>query len=284
VGREFGNLTSVQSLFQAGRLTDGSQFLVVDAKFIASLSADAPKIVSLRPDQFVLLADGQRRLPIGSIGRDGSFSLEKPESDLRKGNSEPRNRSIVFAVSGKEKALSLQIASAVIPLDVPAAASASRVPSLSGVGWEQLSSSLFNAADDAAMVSVKVISAHVRPYELDPEAAEDVPLRVTYSTNGMSNANVMAVTFEMTVNTARNFSRASSPQAPRLGLMLPDGKSIRPAIELPDLLPIAMGVGEHRTHTCLFVFSAQTARFRLTYDGVPVATISPEGLTAQSNP
>jgi len=282
VSREFGNLSPTQSLYQWGRLTDGSQFLVVDTKFTASLSPDAPMIVSLRPDRFVLVADGQAKLPIGSIGRDGNFSLEKPESDLRKGDADSRTRSIVYAVSGKEKSLALQIGSAVMPVEVPAAVASKPMPSLSGAAWEQLSSSLFSDPDDSALVSVRVTAAHVRPYELEPEAAEHVPLRITYSP--MSGGSLMAVTFDMTVNTARSFSRNSSPQGPRLGLLLPDGKNIRPVIELPDLLPITLGAGERRTHTCLFIFSSQSPRFRLTYDGVPVATIAPEGSTAQSVP
>ena len=279
VSREFGNASSAQALYQSGRLTDGSQFLVVDAKFTASLAPDAPKLLSLRSDRFVLVADGQPRLPIGSVGRDGNFLLEKPESDLRQGDAEARSRSIVFAVSGREKSLALHIASAVAPLEMPAAVSAQSVPPLSGVAWEQLSSSLFNAPDDASLVSVRINSARIRPYELDPEAANHVPLRVTYSTVG---ARVMSVDFEMTVNTARALSRTA--RAPRLGLLLPDGTNIHPAIELPDVLPITLGAGERRSHTCLFVFNSQAPRFRLTYDGVPVATITAEPSTAQSTP
>jgi hypothetical protein len=67
-------------------------------------------------------------------------------------------------------------------------------------------------------------------------------------------------------------------------LLLPDGKNIFPAVELPDLLPITLGAGERRTHTCIFIFDSPSPRFRLTYDGAPVATITPEGSTAQSNP
>lgn len=281
VSREFGNMSSVQSLLQSGRLTDGSQFLVVDTEFTARLTEGAPDLLPLRSDRFVLIADGQPHLPIGSIGRDGSFSLEKPESDLRKGDSQSRKRAIVFAVSGKEKSLALQIASAVIPLETPASASVQPPPSLSGVPWEQLPASLFTAPDDSAMVSVRITSARIRPFELDPEAAQHVPLRVTYSS---PQASVMAVSFEMTVNTARNFSRTTRPQAPRLGLLLPDGKNVFPAVELPDLLPITLGAGERRMHTCIFLFDSASPRFRLTYDGAPVATITPEGSTAQSNP
>jgi hypothetical protein len=273
VSREFGNLSAAQSLYQSGRLTDGSQFLVVDARFTASLSDDAPALLPLRSDRFILEADGQPHLPIGSIGRDGSFSLERPETDLTKGASDSRRRSIVFAVSGKEKSLSLHIASAAIPLQTPDELSVQPPPSLSGVPWEQLPPALFSAPDDAAQVSVRITSARVQPYELDPEAAQHVPLRITYSS---PNASVMAVTFHMTVNTARNFTRTNKPQAPRLGLLLPDGKNIRPAVELPDILPITLGAGEQRTHTCLFLFNSPAPKFRLTYDGIPVATITPE--------
>lgn len=281
VSREFGNLSSAQSLYQSGRLTDGSQFLVVDAKFAASLSDDAPNILPLRADRFILIADGQPHLPIGSISRDGSFSLERPEADLGKGDADMRRRSIVFAVTGQEKSLALHIASAAIPLGTASSVTVQPPPSLSGVAWEQLSPALYNAPDDSAQVSVKITSARVAPYELDPEAAQHVPLRITYSS---STASVLAVTFDMTVNTARNFSRTSKPQPPRLGLLFPDGKNIYPAIELPDILPITLGAGERRTHTCLFIFDSQTPKFRLTYDGTPVATITPEIPTARSAP
>jgi hypothetical protein len=245
------------------------------------LSAGAAAIVPLRADQFVLVADGQPKYPIGSIGQNGSFSFERPECDVRKGDPVTRTRSVVYAVSGHEKALSLQIGSAAQTLEIPAAVSIQPEPVLAGVGWEQLSRSLFNAPDDAAMVTVHVTSARIQPYELDPEAAEQVPLRVTYST---TRASVLAITFDMTVNTARGLARNMRPEAPRLGLLLPDGQNIRPAVELPDILPITLGAGERRTHTCLFIFNAQTTRFRLTYDGVPVATISPESSTARSAP
>jgi hypothetical protein len=65
---------------------------------------------------------------------------------------------------------------------------------------------------------------------------------------------------------------------------MPDGTHIRPSAELPGMLPAVLGTGERHTHTCLFVIDSPTTRFRLTYDGTPVATITPETSTAQTTP
>src|SRR5207253_3652861 len=89
VSGEFGNFNGIgQSLLQNGRLTDGSHFLVVRANFSALVSKDGPAIVPLRPDQFMLIADGQARLPIGSLNRDDSFTLERPAYDARRGGGD----------------------------------------------------------------------------------------------------------------------------------------------------------------------------------------------------
>ena len=151
------------------------------------------------------------------------------------------------------------------------------------VAAERLSSGLFGAPDDGGVVSAKVNWARLRPFELEPDAADYVPLRVTYSCP--SPLEVLAVNFDLTVNAARmgrgGGAGGRGVGRPRMGLLLADGSNISPAIELPSMLPATLGAGERRTQTCLFIVgSQQAARFRLTYDGVPVATITPEGAPA----
>jgi hypothetical protein len=148
------------------------------------------------------------------------------------------------------------------------------------VAFERVPASLFNAPDAAAAVTVRVTAARVRPFEFDPDAADHVPLRVTYN----APYNVLGVTFDLTVNTPRKGSVNGRGERPKFGLLLPDGTLVRPSVELPGMLPAVLGAGERHTHTCLFVVDSPSNRFRLTYDGVPVATITPETTTAQSTP
>ncbi|MDB5318414.1 MAG: hypothetical protein JWN40_45 [Phycisphaerales bacterium] len=272
VGREFGNASTTQALVQNGRLTDGSQFLVVATDFTASLAADAPPTVPLRADQFVLVADGQPRLPIGMLTREGSLSLERPSYALRKAITIPRKRSLVFAVSGAEKSLTLQIASAHVALTPPAAVAVQPTPPLISPPTERLPAGLFTANDDAGAVSVRVNWARARAYDDVPEAADSVPLQVSYTS---PRETVIAVNFELTANLARAISRGGSLAPPRLGLLLADGTHLRPAIELPGPLPVTLGAGERRTQTCLFVVPAAISRARLTYEDLPVATVNP---------
>jgi hypothetical protein len=284
VAPSFGNATGRQSLWQTGRLTDGSHFLAVNLDFTAALAADAPAIVPLRQDQFVLLADGQPRLPIGTLTADGTLSLEKPEYDLRKNDPVPRRRTVVYAVTGREKSLAVRVAAAERPLDLPAplppgggSASTPSGVALVPPSAERLGAALFKAPDSAADVSVRVHSARVQPFEFEPDAADHVPLRVTYA----APTGVLAVHLELTVNAPR--TRQSNH--PRLGLLLPSGIHLAPSVELPARLPATLGAGERRTTTCLFAVNPQdAATCRLTYEGVPVATITPDPPTAQSTP
>jgi len=274
VGREFGNASATPALLQNGRLTDGSQFLVVTADFTAAVAAEAPTTtVPLRADQFVLLADDQPRLPIGSLTREGSFSLERPGYDVRKSLTVPRKRSLVFAVSGTEKTLALEIGSARIGLAPPGAVTAQPAPALTAPPVERLPTRLFGAPDDVAAVGVRVTSARAQGYEYSPELADSVPLQVSYA--APAKETVVAVTFELTATTARGVSRGGSLAPPRIGLMLPGGEHVRPVVELPGPLPVTLGAGERRTQTCLFVAPTPAAatRMRLTYEDVPVAVV-----------
>lgn len=277
VGREFGNASATQALLQNGRLTDGSQFLVVTADFTAAVAADAPTTtVPLRADQFVLLADDQPRLPIGSLTREGNFSLERPGYDVRKALAVPRKRSLVFAVSGTERTLALQIGSARVALTAPDAVAGPAVPALEKPVVERLPTQLFGAADDVLAAGVRVTSARAQAYELSPEAADSVPLHVTYA--APPKQTVVSVTFELTATTARAVSRGGSLAPPRMGLMLSGGEHLRPVVELPGPLPVTLAAGERRTQTCLFVVPAPAApRMRLTYEDVPVAVVEVGG-------
>jgi hypothetical protein len=273
VGLEFGNPSATQALLQDGRLTDGSQFLVVTADFTAAVAADAPTTtVPLRADQFVLLADDQPRVPIGSMTREGNFSLERPGYDVRKSLTVPRKRWLVYAVSGTERTLALQIGSSRVGLTVPVAVTAQPAPALAPPAVERLPTRLFGAADDVAAVGVRVMSARAQAYEWSPEAADSVPLQVTYSPP--PKQTVVAVTFELTATAARSVSRGSSLAPPRMGLMLSGGEHLRPVVELPAPLPVTLGLGERRVQTCLFVVPTPAApRMRLTYEDVPVAVV-----------
>jgi len=276
--REFGNELTSQSLSQSGRLTDGGQFLVVDARFTATPAADAPRMVPLRQDQFVLLADGRPRAPLGTINRDGNLTLERPAYDLRKADGAgaaplpTRRRSIVFPVTGTERSLELRIAGARASIAMPADGGVQPPPALAPTPARHLADTLFNAPDDGAVVAVKVLSARVGPFDLDPPDAGDAPLRVTYSSPAPTE--VLAVQFDMTVNMAATAPRGSDRR--RIGLMLPDGTTLSPAVTLPGVLPNALVAGEHYTQTCLFVLATRASPLRLTFDATPVATVTPQ--------
>jgi hypothetical protein len=137
---------------------------------------------------------------------------------------------------------------------------------------ERLPTRLFGAPDDVAAVGVRVMSARAQAYEWSPEAADSVPLQVTYSPP--PKQTVVAVTFELTATAARSVSRGSSLAPPRMGLMLSGGEHLRPVVELPAPLPVTLGLGERRVQTCLFVVSTPAApRMRLTYEDVPVTVV-----------
>jgi hypothetical protein len=285
VGREFGNALATQSLLQDGRLTDGSKFLVVRAEFTASLTADAPQTAPLRQDQFVLIADGLPKLPIGILTGDGNLSLEKPAYELRKrvpattmlATAALRKREVVFAVSGSEKTLALRIASAQRTLQPPAQTSVQPPPALAPAMVDSLPRALFAAPDNAARVSARINWVRTKPFDDAPEAAEHVPLQVAYSSPS-SRQNMVAVNFDVTVTSPQTLSRRAAVELARLGLLLPDGTHLRPVVELPGLLPFAMSVGEHHTQTALFLVpgAMPPPRMRLTYEGVPVAAVVTE--------
>jgi hypothetical protein len=282
VSRQFGNAFGFQSMSQVGRLADREQsrFLVVNVEFSAAVAEHAPDLLPFRPDQFALIADGVPRPPIGTLAGDGSFNLEPPEYDLRKYDRSPRRRAIVFAATGKEKTLALRIANKEKPLGVPAAVSEPPTPALTPIAPERLPASAFTAPDDKSQVTARILQARVGPYTTEPDAAEHLPLSVTYTPP--RGTGLLAVQFELTATTARGFSRGGGP--PKPGLLLPDGTHLRPVIELPGLLPVMLSAGERRTHTCLFLLPATAPRYRLTYENAPVATVKPDAPTADSTP
>jgi len=282
VGREFGNFQANPTLSQSGRLADESQFLVVDAQFTASLSADAPPTAPLRADQFVLLADGRPTAAIGTLARDGTLTLEKPAYDLRhaSGAASARRRSLVFPVSGHEKSLTLRIGPAQRNLDVPGAVTPPGRPVLAQPAAAHVPAAVFAALDDTSRVGVRVESVlAMPPFEFSPEAAGDAALKVRYTPP--PDGHLLAVTFELTANVPRVPMRGERSDPPHMGLLLPDGTHLRPAVELPGQLPVILGAGDKRTQTCLFVLpTTPAAKMRLTYEGVPVASVSPDARTA----
>lgn len=277
VGKEFGNVQSAGSpIVQTGRLTDNSVFLAVDVAFMAALSADAPELVTLRPDQFTLLADGQVRSPIGTLTPGGILSLEMPEYDVRKGDGVERKRVIVFATTGSEKSLLLQVGSAQRVLNPAATATDGPAPRLSPPTQEQLPPGIFTMRDDTAAVLTRILSTRMGPLDYEPEAAGQMPLKITYAS---PESWLLTVRFEVSPAVARGYARSGRMEHPRIGLMLENGTHLRPAAELPGLLPALMDVGERYTHTALFVINTDPARarsFRLTWDNTPVATIKSE--------
>jgi hypothetical protein len=280
VSRHFGNQLPGQPMYQTGRLMDSSKFLAVNLNFSAALADDAPDMLTIRPDQFILLADGQPRPAIGTLTDQGTFSLEKPELDIRKGDLLRRDRAVVFAVSGQEKSLAVRIGSAEQKIEMP---QASTLPTagLYAPMLERLPAGAFSAPDDTQQVSVRILSARLGPYDVDPEAADQVPLRVTYSS---SESLLIAVTFEYTVTKSRTINRRTSNEPPKLGLLMPDGIQARPAIMLPGPLPTLMGAGERRQCTALFLLNSNPGQFRLTWENVPVASVKPDPPTARSVP
>jgi hypothetical protein len=277
--RQFGNAFPRQTINQTGRLADGSQFLVVETEFTATLAKDAPDLVPFRHDQFALIADGQARPPIGTLSEGGTFSLEKPEYTLNKVSKGARKRSIVFAVSGHERSLALRVGSVEVKLEMPGGAVAASEPALLPVPAERVHEGLFVSPDDSESASVRVNFARLGPFEMTPEV-DETPLKVTYS----SPERLLAVNFDLTVNASRVFNRNVRTGAARIGLLLPDGTLVQPSVELPGPLPLSLQAGEHRTQTCLFVLTSNPGRYRLTYDGVPVATVKPDPPTARSIP
>ena len=285
VSRQFGNAFGFQSMSQIGRLADPetSKFLVVNVEFGAMLTEGAPDLLPFRPDQFSLVADGQPRPPIGTLAGDGSFTLEAPEYDLRKGDKTPRRRAIVFAVSGNEQSLAIRIANKEKTLGVPAGVSQPPTPALTGIAAERLPESALTAADDISQITARVLGARLGPYTMEPDAAEHLPLSVTYEPP--RGAGLLTVQFELTATAPRTYSRVNrSGTPPKIGLLLPDGTHLRPVIELPGLLPIMLSTGERRTHTCLFLLRSSPSSCRLTYENSPVATVKPEPATARSSP
>jgi hypothetical protein len=277
VSRQFGNLFGFQSMPQIGRLADkeAPKFLVVNVEFMAAVAEHAPDMVPFRPDQFSLVADGVVRQPIGTLATDGSFTLEPPEYNLRKYDRAPRKRAIVFAASGKEKSLALRIANKEKPLGVPAAASEPPTPALTAMAIERLSAGLFTDPDDTTQVTARVIFARLGPYVTEPDAAEHLPLALTYEPP--AGAALLAVQFEIAATAPRTVSgRGGASGPPKPGLLLPDGTHLRPVIELPGLLPVTLSTGEKRTHTCLFLLPATANRYRLTYENLPVAMVKAE--------
>jgi hypothetical protein len=285
VSRQFGNAFGFQSMSQIGRLVDpeSSKFLVVNVEFSAMLSEDAPDLLPFRPDQFSLVADGQPRPPIGTLAGDGSFTLEPPEYDLRKRDKTPRRRAIVFAVSGNEQSLAIRIANKEKTLGVPASVSQPPTPALTGIAAERLPESALTAPDDSSQITARVLGARLGPYTIEPDAAEHLPLAVTYEPP--RGAGLLTVQFELTATAPRTYSRVNrTGTPPKIGLLLPDGTHLRPVIELPGLLPIMLSTGERRTHTCLFLLRSSPSSCRLTYENSPVATVKPEPATARSSP
>jgi hypothetical protein len=281
VSRQFGNAFGFQSMSQIGRLADqdASKFLVVNVEFTATLAESAPDLLPLRPDQFALIADGQARPPIGTLAADGSFTLERPEYDLRKRDRAPRRRAIVFAVSGNERSLALRIGNKEKALGVPAAVSQPPTPALSHIAAERLPESAVTAPDDVSQIRARVIQARVGPYTVEPDAAEHLPLSLTYEPP--RETALLTVHFELTATAPRTYSRVNrSGTPPKVGLLLSDGTHVRPVIELPGLLPIMLSTGERRTHTCLFLLRSAPQQCRLTYENSPVATVKPEPATA----
>jgi hypothetical protein len=189
----------------------------------------------------------------------------------------PHRRDVIFAVSGNEKTLALRIASAQRTLQPPAQTSVQPSSALAPAMVDRLPPALFAAPDDAARVSARVNWARTKPFDYAPEAAEHVPLQVTYSSPS-SRENMVAVNFDVTVTSPQTLSRRAAVELARLGLLLPDGTHLRPVVELPGLLPFAMSVGEHHTQTALFIVTGALPppRMRLTYEGVPVAAVVPE--------
>src|SRR5256885_496916 len=77
----------------------------------------------------------------------------------------------------------------------------------------------------------------------------------------------LAVSFDPTVNRATSAPRGGA--RPRIGLMLPDGPTLGPAVTLPGVLPNALVAGERYTQTCLFVLATHASPLRLTFDATP---------------
>ncbi|HYE18038.1 MAG TPA: hypothetical protein VEA69_06320 [Tepidisphaeraceae bacterium] len=294
-GRPFGNAYPTTPLSQAGRLPAGMRFLAVEATFTATLAAAAPSPFTLRPDQFALIADGEPRPPLGMLGSDGAFSIERPEVEVRRspatdGATPSVRRTVVFAVSGSERSLALRVGGAVRPLSLPTAIRPTPQASYAVPTAERLPPSVFSAPDDAALLSVGALSARLGPHEADPTgpAAEQlpVPLRVSYASP--PEAWLLTVSFDLTVNAPRVATgRPTAPRAPKLGLLLSDGTQLLPAAQFPGPLPVMLTPGERRTQTCLFVLLNDPARsriFRLTCDDVPIATVRPDAPTARVAP
>lgn len=283
MGRDFGNVVATQSLRQTGRLTDGSSFLAVEVAFDATLTPDAPDLMSLRADQFTLIANGQPRTPIGTLTGDGKFSLEKPGYDLRKGDKLERKRTVVFAVSGKESSLALRVGPAEVALPAMPMHSAPPTPALRPVVADKLPQGAFSDPDQTDVVGARVTTARLSStFEYDPEAADPVPLRVSYAPPG--SMLMLAVTCDLDVKGNRLISRNVRPEPPRVGLMLPNGVNLNAAAQFPGSLPVLMRPGERYTPTCLFLLDANPGQFRLTFDTHPVATVKPEPPTARSIP
>jgi hypothetical protein len=276
---QFGNGFPRQTINQAGRLADSSQFLVVDAEFTATLAQDAPDLLPFRHDQFALIADGQARPPIGTLSEGGTFTLEKPTYTLTKNLTSARKPSIVFAVTGRERSLALRVGSAQTKVEMPAQVVAASDPALLPVPAERVNDALFVAPDDGEAATVRVNFARLGPFEMTPDV-DEAPLKVTYSSSQL----LLAVNFDLTVNATRGFGRNVRAGPGRVGLLLADGTLVQPSAELPGPLPLSLQAGEHRTQTCLFVLTTTPGRYRLVYDGVPVATVKPDPPTARSIP
>lgn len=282
-GREFGNNTAQQHLRQIGRLSDGTSFLAVQATFNASLTDDAPDYLPLRSDQFMLVADGAARSPIGTLSSEGKLSLEKPAYDLRKGSQLERKRTIVFAVTGKETSLALRIGSGELPLRPLPTPAAPQAPVIRPPLAEKLAEGLFGEPDQTSLYGVQITSARANlSYETDIDAADPAPLRLIYAPP--SSVQMLAVTFEVTAKADRLLNRNVRAEPPRIGLLLPKGVNLPPVVQLPAPLPIVMKAGERYTQTCLFLVDGNVKRFRLTIDGLPLASVSPESSTARTTP
>jgi len=132
-------------------------------------------------------------------------------------------------------------------------------------------------------VTAKILHARLGPYATEPDAAEHLPLSLTYEPP--AGAALLAVQFEITATAPRTPSGGrGSASPPKPGLLLPDGTHLRPVVELPGLLPAVFSTGERRTHTCLFLLPMTANRYRLTYENLPVATVKAEGATVRSTP
>jgi hypothetical protein len=187
---------------------------------------------------------------------------------------------MVFAITGQEKSLAVRIGSAEHKLEMPAV-TVLPTPNVYPPLKERLPAGTFNSPDDTQQVSARVLSARLGPFDLDTEAADQVPLRVTYSSTELL---VIAVTFEFTVNKSRTVNRRAANEPPKLGLLTPDGTHVRPAVELPGPVPVLLSAGDRRQHTMLFLLDNNPGQFRLTWDNVPVASVKPEPPTARSVP